>query len=136
MLKDMFVAGAEQRETPLREKIEATVRAYLASYEAGDIEGRLQLFAPDASFEDPVGTPAMVGHAALREFFAQVGGLPTKGKLRHLSVNGHEAAMLFDITIFGEGYDKATVTVAETMVMDDEGRFKSLRAFWDRNSIS
>lgn len=136
MLKDVFIAQAASRETPLRSRIEATVQAYLASYAAGDVEARLRLFAPDATFEDPVGTPPMQGHAALRAFFDQIGGLATAARLLRLAINGREAAMLFEVTITAPDNDEATLTVIETMEVDDDGRFKRLRAYWDAGAIS
>ena len=69
MLKDMFVEMAKGRETPAGDRIRDLVTRYLATFATGDIEARVALFAPDGSFEDPVGTPPMVGHDALRAFF-------------------------------------------------------------------
>ncbi|MGE0667798.1 MAG: nuclear transport factor 2 family protein [Sphingomonadales bacterium] len=49
---------------------EAHMRAlfdrYRALMSAGDVDGIVALFAPDASWEEPVGTPASVGHDAIR----------------------------------------------------------------------
>ena len=45
---------------------------YCRRLNAGDLDGVLRLFAPGASFEDPVGTPPVVGREALRAHFAAV----------------------------------------------------------------
>jgi len=135
-LRDLFVAQAETREGPLRERIEAITRTYLASFAADDLDARLALFAPDAAFEDPVGTAAMIGHDALRAFYGSVGTMPTNARLLRLSVNGNEAAMLFEVTIFGGDAGDATVSVIETMEVGEDGLIRRLRAYWDRNSIT
>ena len=57
---------------PAVERMEAGVTAYIDSYNRGDLDGIVAVFASDATVEDPVGTPAKQGHAALRAFF-QVG---------------------------------------------------------------
>ena len=75
MIRETMLSLAASRERPDRASIEELVRTYLRTLDTGDIEGRLALFAPDASFEDPVGTPAIVGHAALRAFWAGGAGL-------------------------------------------------------------
>ena len=50
------------------------VETYVAGYAAGDVDTILSIFAEDAVLEDPVGTPAHQGKAALRGFFS-VGSL-------------------------------------------------------------
>jgi steroid Delta-isomerase len=55
---------------------EATRKAVALDYcrriNAGDLAGVLDLLAPDVRFEDPVGTPPVVGRAALRGRLAAV----------------------------------------------------------------
>jgi len=48
------------------EIIEQTVRQYFAGICAMDPEAWVAVFAEDAVSHDPVGTPPLVGHAALR----------------------------------------------------------------------
>ena len=50
-------------------QMEAGVRAYVDSYNRGDLDGIVAVFADDATVEDPVGTPVKQGQEALREFF-------------------------------------------------------------------
>ena len=44
---------------------------YTRSLEASDLESLLDLFADDASIEDPVGTPLREGKEVLRAFYAE-----------------------------------------------------------------
>ncbi|MEU5367130.1 nuclear transport factor 2 family protein [Streptomyces sp. NPDC005925] len=39
---------------------------------AGDLEGIVELYAPDAVLEDPVGHPPLTGHDALRAHYARL----------------------------------------------------------------
>ena len=51
------------------EQMTAAVHGYVAAFDKGDPEAVVALFAPDATVEDPVGTDAKIGHAAIREFY-------------------------------------------------------------------
>ncbi|KJS52438.1 hypothetical protein VM98_31445 [Streptomyces rubellomurinus subsp. indigoferus] len=50
------------------------VLEYCRRMNAGDLDGAVALFAPDARFEDPVGAPPMVGTGAIRAHLAQAIG--------------------------------------------------------------
>ena len=64
------LAQADAVPTTLtRAQMEASVKAFLASYEAKDADSRIALFAVDPHFEDPVGAPPVRGTAALDKFF-------------------------------------------------------------------
>ena len=107
MLKDMFVEMAKGRETPTGERIRELVLRYLATFATGDIEARIALFAPDASFEDPVGTPPMIGHDALRAFFSQSGGMKISAELERIAICGNEAAFAFRARLDAGGVDRS-----------------------------
>jgi len=49
----------------------ALVLEYCRRMNAGDLDGTLALFAPDARFEDPVGAPPMIGTGAIRAHLGQ-----------------------------------------------------------------
>src|ERR1700753_1106490 len=49
--------------------IRATGERYGDRHTAGDIDGILSCFAPDARAEDPIGTEPHIGTEALRAFF-------------------------------------------------------------------
>jgi steroid delta-isomerase len=110
-----------------------TVRQYVARFNAGDFDGVVALFTEDAAQEDPVGTPANVGHAAIRQFFANVEGVgkPQLNVLHDPIVIGDEAILTFSV-ITEVGDQKITVPfVVDHMTFDDDGRIAKLRAFFD-----
>ena len=136
MLKDMFVEMAKGRETPASESVRELVVRYLATFATGDIEGRIALFAPDASFEDPVGTPPMVGHDALRAFFSQGSAMKISAELERIAICGNEAAFAFRARLdAGEG-GQVTIHPFETLVVNDDGLIVQMRAYFDVGSIS
>ena len=53
---------------PDPKKMEAAVHAYVAAFEAGSADQAAALFAPDATVEDPVGTPQRRGREAIHAF--------------------------------------------------------------------
>ncbi|WP_431783856.1 nuclear transport factor 2 family protein [Streptomyces chumphonensis] len=48
----------------------AVALEYCRRMNAGDVDGVLALFTPDVRFQDPVGTPVLVGREALRRHLA------------------------------------------------------------------
>jgi len=136
MLKDMFVEMAKGRETPASGRIRELVARYLATFATGDIEARIALFAPDASFEDPVGTPPMIGHDALRAFFSQGSAMKMSAELDRIAICGNEAAYAFRARLdAGEG-GQVTIHPFETLVVGDDGLIVQMRAYFDADSIS
>jgi len=131
----MFSAAADSRLTGRESRIRQTVTDYLGSYANGDIESRVALFAPDASFEDPVGSSPLVGHEALRNFWLAGAGFTVQMHLELLAINGNEAAYVFTAEIGGDG-DIAQIRTIETIEVDEIGLISRMRAYFDGGSIS
>ena len=134
-LRDAFLAVAKSRETERDVATRQVVEAYLASFESGDVQGRLALFAVDARFEDPVGTPPIEGHDGLLVFWGQGTGMNISMKLERLSVNGPEAAFVFTATLSSAGAGEVVMRVIETMMLNEQGRISRMRAYFDVGSI-
>jgi uncharacterized protein (TIGR02246 family) len=79
-----------------RSAIEAAARAWIAAFEAGDLEALMRLYEPDA-FVALHGQPALRGIEAIRNYFAPRVG---RGKVRFLldieriEVNGRMAHLI------------------------------------------
>lgn len=54
------------------DKISRAVRAYFLAIRAMDVDAWVNTWAEDATSYDPVGSPALTGHGALREFFESI----------------------------------------------------------------
>jgi steroid delta-isomerase len=122
----------------MSDAIRETVNQYVARFNAGDFDGVVALFTEDATQEDPVGTPANVGHAAIRQFFANVEGVgkPQLNVLHDPVIVGNEAMLTFSV-VTEIGAQKVTVPfVVDHMTLADDGRIAKLRAFFDPTTMT
>ena len=113
------------------ERIRDAMENYIRFFNAGDLESLLGLYATDATVEDPVGAPIRKGQGELREFYSFAIGVGAK-LVQLLPVRGsmaREAAIAFDVHLNLEGMSRV-YQVIDVMQFDDQGKFKSMRAFW------
>src|SRR3954465_203971 len=85
---------------PTTAQIEDAVTRYVDAVGRQDLEATLALFAEDARQEDPVGSPANIGRAAIRAFFERAyRGSYSPTLTGPLLVTGAHAAVHFVITV-------------------------------------
>ena len=118
-------------------KIQSAVAEYFAAVRALDVERWVRTFASDGVSHDPVGTPPLVGHEALRGFLTQILSLVEKINLteNHVYVNGNSAAVQwigFVDTHEGKRIDFDGIDVLDC---DEEGKITLVRAFWDPTPV-
>jgi steroid delta-isomerase len=119
---------------PSEDAMVAAVEAYVARYNAADLDGVVNLFAPEAVVEDPVGTPARRGRAALREFFAV--GIAAGARLTldgPVRVAADSAAFPFHVSLEWEG-QATRIDVIDVFRFDETGRIADMRAFFGRRN--
>jgi steroid Delta-isomerase len=116
------------------EQVRAAVDGYVDGYRKKDRDHFLSLFAPDAMWFDPVGAPPHVGHEGIGAFFGGTMELSESIEFerRELVVGGNEAAVLFTITVRLPGGGGMQFEAIETFEVDDDGRIRLLKAFWDQ----
>lgn len=117
---------------PTDGQIQATVEQYLQTFSAGDREGWLDLFTPDATLEDPVGTDVCKGRDAVGAFWDNSRAAADQITLKLVQGpggNDREAAFAMEAhaTIGGQTMIVPTIDV---MTFADDGRISSQRAFW------
>ena len=111
-------------------QMEAAVLGYVEAYNRADLPAIVNLFAPDATVEDPVGTPLKRGHGELREFFAA--GIDMGAKL---ALNGpvrcvaDHAAFAFHVMIDWDGRP-TRIDVIDIFRFDVAGKVCEMRAFF------
>jgi steroid delta-isomerase len=113
--------------------IRAAVDAYCAAFTKGDQAAYVDLFAPDAWIEDPVGTPRYEGQEAIGGFFAQSSSMAESIELRPtgpVRVAAGECAFPMQArpSIGGTTF---VVDIIDVMTFDDAGKITTMRAFWD-----
>jgi steroid delta-isomerase len=111
----------------------ATIETFLASYAVKDVTTRIALFADDISFEDPVGTPPMVGRAAMNEYFIATvaSGWDITLVPKKIMVNGDEAVSITEATAGVGDNPPVTSTIVQVFGFDEAGKIKTLRVFMD-----
>ncbi len=120
---------------PARDAARASMRAV----EAGDREGWLALFAPDARVEDPIGPsafdPAGAGHRGSEAIAAFYDTVIASGRveftIRESYAAGSECANVGTITTTLPDGTRALVDGVYTYRVDAEGRIAALRAYWE-----
>lgn len=120
---------------PSVEHITQTVNRYLELVANGSPDGIAELYAEDATVEDPVGGEVHIGRQAIRRFYgAAVGNVKAETELVTLRVAGYEAAFAFSLTLdFG---DKAVrIEPIDVMVFDDDGKIASMKAYWSPGDV-
>jgi len=119
----------------MSETITATVQLYLELIGNGGADDIVELFAADATVEDPVGSEPYVGLAAIRGFFSTLESLERETELVSLRVCGHEAALQFVIT-FNAGDSRMRLSPIDTVVFDSDGKITSIRSYFSPSDVT
>lgn len=128
--------------TPSTEAIRTTIEQYCARFSAGDRDGWLALWAPDATMEDPVGSPVKDGRDAIAEFYdSTVGGADsvTLTVVGDPIVLGDQAAFRFEIrpVLGGTTFSVFAIDVMTFDAADDgTAKITSQRAFVDLTKLT
>lgn len=117
------------------EAIAATVRRYLELIANGSADDLVELFADDATVEDPVGGEIRVGRQAIYDFFATLENLDRETELVTLRVAGREAAFQFAIT-FDAGEGRMRLEPIDTVAFNGDGKISSLRSYFSPADIT
>lgn len=110
----------------IREVVEAYVRL-VADGKATEVA---DLYADDATVEDPVGTEVRRGREAILEFYGGLEGLEASTTLHQAKIAAGEAVFSFEL-VTKVGDKSYTVSPIDHMVFDEDGRITAMRAFWD-----
>ena len=111
------------------ERIREVVESYVALVASGTAAEIVDLFAPGATVEDPVGSAVRTTREEITQFYGTLEGLQQETRLVECRIAGGEAAFHFEVRTTTDG---ATFTLApfDVMTFDDDGRVTSMRAFW------
>ncbi|WP_328396038.1 nuclear transport factor 2 family protein [Nocardia sp. NBC_00416] len=115
--------------------IRSAVRRYLATVADGSAKEIAALYAEDATVEDPVGTPAHQGRAAIEKFYGALESVRTTTELLDIRVAGDNAAFGFRV-VTDTGDRTLTIEPIDVMTFDDDARITSMRAYWSPDDIA
>lgn len=122
--------------SPTPEQIRATAEAYVAALDRSDTDALAALYAEGATVEDPVGSPVREGNAAIDEFYGNLAGLRMDAKLLEVRVCGRELLFNFELVTHFDENTRTTINVWDNMVLDEEGKVLSMKAYWGEDNVS
>ena len=115
------------------EIVSRTIKAYFAALRAMDEKAWVNTFAEDATSNDPMGTPPIVGHQKLGEFFQTIMAAFKDVGLTEdqVFVAGNGAAVKWT----GRGTSKQGKKVQfegiDVFEINEAGKIQTLRAYWN-----
>lgn len=126
---------ARKKETEARTR--AAIDAYVEAWQTGDRNALLAVFAEDAKWFDPVGTPPWVGRAKIGEFWdqAHAGGNQLTLKVERIVVCDNEAMLLFRMIVRGPDGGGMGLDVCDVMEVGDDGKIHVAKAYWDKACV-
>jgi steroid Delta-isomerase len=120
---------------PSAEEITATVNRYISLVNSGTADDLVELYADDATVEDPVGAGVHIGRQAIHGFYSAMEAVQRQCELVTLRVAGNEAAFHFKLTITA-GDSRMLIEPIDVMVFDGDGKISAMKAFWSPESVT
>jgi len=118
------------------EQITQTVNRYLEYAGKGAVDDIADLYASDATVEDPVGGEVHIGRQAIHGFYStMLASGQFEPEVVTLRVLGHEAAYFWTLTMkMGDGGIR--IEIISVMTFDDEAKITSMKAYWTPENIT
>ncbi|OBC06914.1 MULTISPECIES: nuclear transport factor 2 family protein [unclassified Gordonia (in: high G+C Gram-positive bacteria)] len=125
----------EQEQTELSSKIAAAVGAYIDLLTNGTAEQIADLFAADATVEDPIGADIRNTREQLVEFYSIITGMDEHvATLNWKKIAGDTAVFEFTL-VTGTSDMRFEITPIDIMVFDADGKISSMRAVWEPSDL-
>ena len=125
----------EQEQTELSSKIDAAVGAYIDLLTNGTAEQIADLFAADATVEDPIGADIRNTREQLVEFYSIITGMDEHvATLNWKKIAGDTAVFEFTL-VTGTSDMRFEITPIDIMVFDADGKIASMRAVWQPSDL-
>ncbi|KNA91057.1 nuclear transport factor 2 family protein [Gordonia sp. w5E2] len=125
----------EQEQTELSSKIDAAVGAYIDLLTNGTAEQIADLFAADATVEDPIGADIRNTREQLVEFYSIITGMDEHvATLNWKKIAGDTAVFEFTL-VTGTSDMRFEITPIDIMVFDADGKISSMRAVWEPSDL-
>jgi steroid delta-isomerase len=120
---------------PSAQDIADTVNRYIGLLAKGSADDLADLYAGDATVEDPVGGEVHIGRQAIRGFYAAVENVERECELVSLRVAGNEAAFQFRLTVTA-GDSRMVIEPIDVMVLDEDGKVAAMKAYWSADNVT
>ncbi|ARS25876.1 nuclear transport factor 2 family protein [Sphingomonas sp. KC8] len=119
---------------PTHDQMVAAVHGYVNAFANNDPAAVAALFAPDATVEDPIGSPQHKGHDAILAFYTE--SMKTGAKLTlegPIRTAGDYAAFAFSVSLAFK--DTARIDVIDTFRFNEDGKVVEMRAYFGPNNM-
>ncbi len=116
--------------------MKAAMQAYVDHFNRSDAAALADLYADDATVEDPVGSPLKRGKAEIAAFYKMAVATGARLELAApiRASHGNAAAMAFNVRLnMPEG--KAHIQVIDVMTFNEAGKFASMQAYWGKSDM-
>jgi steroid delta-isomerase len=119
------------------DQLAATVAEYFAALRAMDADRWTATFAPTATTNDPVGTPAHTGHDDIHAFITGIFSLfNTVGLTEdHIFPAGNTYAVKWTGAGTGKNGKSVTFEGIDVITLDDSGKIALVNAYWDPTPV-
>lgn len=112
--------------------LQKAVAQYIEAFDKADLSIIENLFAENATVEDPVGTPQHVGIEAIKAFYKSAFDMGVKlelnGKPR---CAGNSVAFSFDVVMTG-----MKISPIDVFELNADGKVQSMKAYWSADNMS
>lgn len=115
--------------------ITETVNRYIALVAGGSADELVELYAEDATVEDPVGGEVHIGRQAIHGFYSALEGAQRECELVALRVAGNEAAFQFRLTVNAGGH-RMLIEPIDVMAFDERGKVTAMKAYWSGADVT
>jgi steroid Delta-isomerase len=112
-----------------------TVNRYIELVAKGRADDIVELYADDATVEDPVGGEVHIGRQAIHGFYSAVDDVQRACELVSLRVAGNEAAFQFRVTVTA-GDHRMVIEPIDVMAFDDRGKVTAMKAYWSAADVT
>ena len=112
--------------------LQKAVQTYVEAFEKADPNIIRQLYAEDATLEDPAGSPARHGIEEIIEFYKTAFKMGMKLKLTGKPrCAGNSVAFSFDAVL-----KKMTISPIDVFEFNADGKVQHMRAYWGPENVS
>ena len=112
-----------------------TVNRYLELAAEGRADDIAELYADDATVEDPVGGEVHIGREAIRGFYKGLPSTDNEADVVTLRALGNEVAFYWGLTV-DLGGSRMRIDIISVMTFNDEGQIASMKAYWTPENIT
>ena len=112
-----------------------TVNRYIELVAKGSADDLVELYADDATVEDPVGGEVHIGRTAIHGFYSAVDDVQRECELVTLRVCGNEAAFQFRLTVTA-GEHRMLIEPIDVMLFDNGGKISAMKAYWSAADVT